>query len=521
MKTIQKGKELDIKEQGETSLEKCRTWKVLLFLLVIAFFLRLFLILQPEVIHNDGAEYVFQARQILSEGDWAGGKASPLYPLWIALFHFIAPNDELAGIWVSVIFGTLLILPVFFLGKEIFNKSVGSIAALFAVVHPLLYTSSGSVLSESVYYCLVTTAVLFGWKAFCQGGLFTICFAFFTTLAYLTRPEGMGFLFIFAFWVLFISPPHWQRHWTRRGGVFFLALLSFFVFSFPYLVQLKKETGRWGISGKLTISMGSLSEEEKVPSIDEIRRRREFPLLSLVHDPMTAIKKIGLGFFSSIYKFQQALNPLLFIFVLLVFIWKRNRPYTLKGDFYLLSHFIFFFALVLPFFWITRRYTSQLVPISLPWAAFGFVGLINWISPRLKEGKLKESISILLLILVLIGLFVQGRVIHPRSHRFIQKEVGLWMKDHLPKGAQVMSSMPQEAFYAELPCVKRPQGSYEEIIETARSKGVQYLVIDEMIEEDSPGFWKKLEQGNLVSLLDVKRKNRRLVVLQVDYPKGK
>ena len=84
-----------------------------------------------------------------------------------------------------------------------------------------------------------------------------------------------------------------------------------------------------------------------------------------------------------------------------------------------------------------------------------------------------------------------------------------------------MSSMPQEAFYAELPCVKRPQGSYEEIIETARSKGVQYLVIDEMIEEDSPGFWKKLEQGNLVSLLDVKRKNRRLVVLQVDYPKGK
>jgi 4-amino-4-deoxy-L-arabinose transferase-like glycosyltransferase len=522
MKIIKKGKEFDIKDQGETSPEKLRTWKVLLFLLVMAFSLRLFLILQPEVIHNDGIAYIYQARQILSEGNWAGGKAPPLYPLLIALFHFITPNEELAGIWVSVIFGTLLVLPVFFLGKEIFNKSVGLIAALFAVVHPLLYTASGSVLSESIYYFSMTTAVLFGWKTFRQGRFFqTILFTLFTTLAYLTRPEGIGLIFIFAFWVLFISPPRQQRHWTRRMGIFFLAIFSFIVFSFPYLVQLKRETGRWGISGKLSISMGSLSEGERVPSIDEIRKNREFPLLSLVNDPLTTIKKIVLGLFSSIYIFQQALNPLLFLFALLAGIWKRNSPYTFKGDFYLLSHFIFFFGLVLPFFWITRRYTSQLVPISLPWAAFGFLGLINWISPKLKEGKLKKRISVFLLSFILMGLFVQGRVIHTRSHRFIQREVGLWMKDRLPKGTKVMSSMPQEAFYAQQPWVRMPQGSYEEIIETARSNGVQYLVIDEKIEEDSPGFWEKIGQGNLIPLLDLRRKNRRMVVFQIGYPQGK
>ena len=365
----------------------------------------------------------------------------------------------------------------------------------------------------------MTTAVLFGWKAFCQGRFFqTILFALFTTLAYLTRPEGIGLLFIFAFWVLFISPSRQQRHWTRRMGIFFLALLSFFIFSFPYLVQLKKETGRWGISGKVSISMGSLSEGEKVPSIDEIRKKREFPLLSLASDPLMAIEKIVLGFFNSIYKFQQALNPLLFLFVLLALVWKRVYPYTLKGDFYLLSHFIFFFGLVLPFFWVTRRYTSPLIPISLPWAAFGLLGLINWISPRLKEGKSKEIITVLLLSLILIGLFVQGRVIHPRSHRFIQKEIGLWMKDHLPKGVKVMSSMPQEAFYAEMPWVRMPQESYEGIIEMAHSNGVQYLVIDEKIEEDTPGFWEKVKQGNLIQLLDYKRENRRMVIFQINYP---
>jgi ActR/RegA family two-component response regulator len=66
-----------------------------------------------------------------------------------------------------------------------------------------------------------------------------------------------------------------------------------------------------------------------------------------------------------------------------------------------------------------------------------------------------------------------------------------------------------------------PQGSYEEIIETARSNGVQYLVIDEKIEEDSSGFWVKLRQGNLVPLLDLRRKNRRMVVYQISYPQGK
>jgi hypothetical protein len=95
------------------------------------------------------------------------------------------------------------------------------------------------------------------------------------------------------------------------------------------------------------------------------------------------------------------------------------------------------------------------------------------------------------------------------------------MKDHLSKGIKVMSSMPQEAFYAQQPWVRMPQGSYEEIIETARSNGVQYLVIDEKIEEDSPGFLEKIGQGNLILLLDLRRKNRRMVVFQIGYPQGK
>ena len=79
----------------------------------------------------------------------------------------------------------------------------------------------------------------------------------------------------------------------------------------------------------------------------------------------------------------------------------------------------------------------------------------------------------------------------------IQKEVGLWMRDHLPKGQKMMSKMGQESFYAEQAWVKLPEKSYEEILKEARTKGVRYLVVDENIEKDSPDFLEKVETGGI------------------------
>jgi 4-amino-4-deoxy-L-arabinose transferase-like glycosyltransferase len=135
-------------------------WKWVLGLLVLAFLLRLPLLFFPEVIHNDGTEYVRHAKLIFA-GDWAGGKAPPLYPALIALFRVFTGNFERAGILASVLFGSFLILPVYSLGRTLFNERVGALAALFAAVQPFLYIASGSVLTESVYFFLLTTSVLF------------------------------------------------------------------------------------------------------------------------------------------------------------------------------------------------------------------------------------------------------------------------------------------------------------------------------------------------------------------------
>jgi 4-amino-4-deoxy-L-arabinose transferase-like glycosyltransferase len=506
---------LHSRESGEKGVD----WKVLLgLLLLLAFILRIFLVFFPEVIYNDGTEYVRSAKLILS-GNWGGSKVPPLYPALIALVSLFTSDFELAGIWVSVILGTLVILPVFYLGKEIFDEKVGVLSALFAVVQPFLYMSSGSVLTESAYHLLLCTAVLFSWKAFSSGKFYSILlFSLFTTFSYLTKPEAIGFLFVFSVWVGLVHSPVEKRSWARKIGIISAAILAFLVFSSPYLIQIRKETGRWGISKKLNVMIGSLSEEEETPSIWVMRKKKALTLSSLVKNPLPVLGKVGTGLLESIYKFQQVYNPLLFLPALLgwVFLFKKKNSCSLKGSFFLMSHLVFFFGFVLPFFFITRRYTSQMISISIPWAAFGFLGLTEWLHQRWGRSVSLKKFSVPLLLFILIGLFIQGRVIHTRERRVIKREVGLWMKENLLKGSKVMSRLPQEAFYAEFPWVRMPEEEYDKIMGEAQSKGVRYLLIEEDVERISPNFLARIRQEDLVLVRDFNRKDQKITIFKIN-----
>ena len=291
--------------------------KFLLGLLLFAFLLRFPLLLYPEVIRYDGVEYIRHAKLILS-GDWTGGKAPPLYPALIAFAHLFIPDAEIAAILISVIFGTLLVLPVFYLGREIFDERIGILSAVIVIVHPFLNSYSGSVLTESTYYFLAAMIVLVGWRAFQRGrGREAILFGLLTALAYLTRPEGIGFLIVFSLWTLIVNPLGEKRSWTRRAGIVILTIFSFLLLSGPYLLEIRKATGRWGITKKFTIAMESSSPAEDAQSIEAITKKKEISLLSLARNPLIVLKKVGAGFFQSLYVFQQAYNPLLFFFALL------------------------------------------------------------------------------------------------------------------------------------------------------------------------------------------------------------
>jgi 4-amino-4-deoxy-L-arabinose transferase-like glycosyltransferase len=495
-------------------------WKWVLGLLVLAFLLRLPLLCFPEVIHNDGTEYIRHAKLIFA-GDWAGGKAPPLYPALIALFRVITGDFEQAGILVSILFGSLLVLPVYSLGRTFFNEKVGILAALFGTVQPFLYIASGSVLTESAYFFLLTTSILFGWRAFSEARpAHLLLFGLFTALSYLARPEAIGFLFIFTAWVLLLPPGPGRRSFPKRAAMVLAAVLCFLAFSSPYLIQIRMETGRWEISKKASVSVAPSSQDD-VYYKEGSRKVRGISLFSYVRHPLEAAKKVGLGFLDSLNKFQQSCTPLLVVPLLFGLILDKGRFLRQRGSLYLFSFMVFFFGFVYPSFWVTRRFTSHMVPIVLPWAAAGFGVTAGWLQQRLDKDSLRRSVPFLLLAVLLGGLFLQGRVLHSREHRTIQREAGIWMRAHLPPDAVVMSKLPQEAFYAERAWVRMPPAAYEEILKLARSRGARYLVTDDEIEKDSPGFTAKRKDEALSLRMTLRRKERSMEIFEVLPEKGK
>jgi hypothetical protein len=105
-------------------------------------------------------------------------------------------------------------------------------------------------------------------------------------------------------------------------------------------------------------------------------------------------------------------------------------------------------------------------------------------------------------------------VTHGREHRVIQREIGLWIKDHLSNEGKIMSRLPQEAFYAEMPWVRMPEKRYEEIIEMVRSQEIRYLIIDEKAR-DPLFFSEKATEKELIRVREWKKKRQWSILFEV------
>jgi 4-amino-4-deoxy-L-arabinose transferase-like glycosyltransferase len=487
-------------------------------LVALAFLIRLPLAFFPEVIYNDGVEYIRIANHILG-GNWSEGFVPPVYPALVAALGFFVRDFELAGILISIVFGAAIVLPVYHFTKVLFDGRTAIIAAIFAVFQPLLYVYSGSVLTESTYYFIVAMIALFGWLAFTEGRVINILlFSFLVAMSYLTKPEGLGFLLIFLVWLVCINPPgKGKRLLFTRLWMAVLAVVCFTVVSLPYLIQIRNDLGSWQLSKKAAVSVGGVQQddEEGVRETAQQHPKRRVDISTYVRNPVSLMAKVSLGFLESLFKFQQGFTPYLFLFAIVGLLRKVNGSYPWKQNLYILSNVVFFFALVLPFFWITKRYTSQMMPMILPLAAWGFLGVVSWLARRLDGREVHwRGFNGLCIGLVALALLTQGVLSTGRGHRQIQKDVGLWMKANLPRETKLMSRLPQEGFYAQMPWTRIKKNTYGDIISDARSQGANCLVIDDVVLKNVKDFRENIAQGDLILMKEWKKGNRQILLFQ-------
>ncbi len=167
-------------------MKKYRIWIIISLILILAAFLRLYRIADYMTFLGDEGRDVLAARNILhghftllgprsSAGDFYTG---PIYYYLMAPFLFLFNYDPVGPAIMIALLGTATVFLVYYVGKKIFNESVGLIAASLYAVSPLVIIYSRSswnpnampFFTLSLLYLLYIAVRNNSWKYFLGAG---------------------------------------------------------------------------------------------------------------------------------------------------------------------------------------------------------------------------------------------------------------------------------------------------------------------------------------------------------------
>src|SRR5512140_3018294 len=111
--------------------------------------IRLYFLQFYKVISADGVGYVLTAREIARWGSLGGMTIyGAVYPSLVAAASFLVSDGELAGRLVSIVMGSLVVIPLYLISLEFFTRRVGMLACILVLVWPPLRSWSCEVMTQ-------------------------------------------------------------------------------------------------------------------------------------------------------------------------------------------------------------------------------------------------------------------------------------------------------------------------------------------------------------------------------------
>jgi 4-amino-4-deoxy-L-arabinose transferase-like glycosyltransferase len=454
---------------------------------LVALSVRAYLVLQHRCINPDGIQYIEMAA-FLRAGAWREALAyfyPPGYPLLISLLYPPLADWELAGQIVSLIFGSLLVFPLFFLIKSMYSSKTALLAIVLLSFAPYPARLSAEVRSEAPYIFFATLALLFlhlGLKrwSFWRAGLCGIS----ASAAYLTRPEGGG-LVVIAGAALLLSGIFRRREWPVKKVVLsgVAVIIGFSLLSLPYILYLKHDTGRWMVSRKASnvFSIGLYKYDEQVGHVSQDQSSSTDVLELVADNPLLLAKKFFLELLTSVPVFAEALH-LTFVPFLLIGLTRRfRRRSPADGDGVLFLFFAFYLALFSLFF-ANRRFFVQLTPVALAWTALGVESAAAYVAKSLKGARIPKSMAAnpLAPLIVLVALVTLPKTLTPinapHSHF---KEAGLWIRANSAESAILMTNEKRVAFYAQRKWIEAPAMNEPEPVKYSAVRHIDFIALEE------------------------------------------
>lgn len=168
------------------------------FFILFASALRLYQLYTPPYngrqLYSDDAIYMDMARSII-QGNYLRALHPvwmPVYPIFSSVAFLFIHNWTLSGIYVSLISGILLIIPVYKILKLLNVNKVYYLGLFLIAVTNVFVISSITPLTESLFTLATWTGIYFSLKGIKDGGIRNFIFSgILVSVAALTRSEGI------------------------------------------------------------------------------------------------------------------------------------------------------------------------------------------------------------------------------------------------------------------------------------------------------------------------------------------
>jgi 4-amino-4-deoxy-L-arabinose transferase-like glycosyltransferase len=471
---------------------------------------------------------------------------SPFYPFVIAIFSKLITHYELVGRLVSIMSGSFVLLPIFYMAKNHFNRRIAYYAVVGLSFYPLLAFYNTNVLTGSLYTLLLTIGIFSGWYVLRVKSWHWLCGilpGLFFGLAYLTRPEGIGLMIVFFGVSLILIIISYFKHQAPKIMIkISMTVIAFLTIAFPYIYYLYEATGEWTISAKgKSLQQGEayaltrtendvdrfllLSDDNTQLYVDQmwhignfVKAQNSGGKVAMRVTPLIIMKK----YFTNLYQIIKGTIPVIFttpIFILLILgllgeAWSRSR---IVRELYLFSFIGFFFFLVIPLFHISDRYFYPFFPICFIWVSKGFEQLIIWFQCTIRSmSNIPKALSNRYFTSGIIVLILFFGIYFPQLARIIirdkwsndyyadpigQKMAGLWLKEHTTDRPVIMSKNHAVDFYAGnyniVESTTIPQNDLDRVLEYAKYRGVSYLVLNDRYKRNYPRIVDLLDEKNV------------------------
>jgi Dolichyl-phosphate-mannose-protein mannosyltransferase len=451
----------------------------------------IYLLFADEIVaSNDQMQNILLARKFFA-GNFYGVLDTywaPLYPTLIGSVANLTLSPIKASIIISLAASGLAVPVIYYFVRELIGFSEALMAALIAGIYPHLINSFFGIGTENIYLLLIVGALLAGWKNYQKPALkYSAITGLLVGLAYLTRPEAVGYLAFFAAFIFSKIKKNTSLKFISLQMI--TLLLTFTFFAAPYVFYLRQATGQWTVSGKMqtNLAAGMLQENAETEPEDFVPEAPQIKTLKA--------KILVLAFGRSLIEIQKIMAYLipsgLMILIGLGIFRRRPKPHYLSSLLYLTA----FCAVTITGYALTVsqvRYFYVLLPVFFCWLTAGIMELKFWFAEHIKISEQHVLFRFLRLrnVTVLIVLFIIGYTLPInffmtptdkawRERAYEERDAGLWMKDAGTKEKRIFSASFRPVFYAEGVQIQPRKADLPELINQLKTSEADYVVISD------------------------------------------